>query len=113
MGKKKVGKVVLRAKIIHVIKVRPTGCSRWCRPSCYDLYTWHDAMEAVCQWIKHNDLEKIVRRFEISTTVKFCSTPQKICHYTNEPPYNLHGSSGWIPIGVAPIESDSASRYIE
>ena len=65
MGKKKVGKVVLRAKIIHVQKVRQTGCSRWCRPSCYDLYTWHDAMEAVRHWIKHNDLEKIVRRFEI------------------------------------------------
>ena len=71
-------------------------------------------MEAVCHWIKHNDLEKIVRRFEISTTVKFCSTPQKICHYTNDPPHNLHGSSGWIPIiGVAPIESDSASSGSE
>ena len=38
-------------------------------------------MEAVHPWIEHNDLEKIVRRFAISTTVKFCSAPQKICHF--------------------------------
>ena len=101
MGKKRVGKVVLGAKIIHVVKVRPMGSSRWHRPSSYDLYTWHGAMEAVRHWIKHNDLEKIVRRFEISTTVKFHSARQKICYDTNEP----HFGVALIPIGVAPIES--------
>ncbi len=58
-------------------------------------------MEAVRHWIKHNDLEKIVRRFEISTTVKFHSARQKICYDTNEP----HFGVALIPIGVAPIES--------
>ena len=104
MGRKKVGKVVLGAKIIHVVKVRPMGSSRWHRPSSYDLYTWHGAMEAVRQWIKHNDLEKIVRRFEISTTVKFCSAREKICNYDNNKLLFFY----WSPIG-APIESDTDS----
>jgi len=105
MGKKRVGKVVLGAKIIHVVKVRPTGMTTWYRPSCYDLHTWHDAMESMNYWIKSNDLKKIVRRTEITTTVKFSADPRKGVMYNAKPPHPLD----YIPIGVALIESDSAS----
>jgi hypothetical protein len=108
MGKKKVGKVVLGAKIIHVVKVRPIGMTTWYRPSCYDLHTWHDAMEAVSYWIKSNDLEKLVRAIEITTMVKFDVDPRK--------GWQLY-SAVWPrpfecnPIGltVVPTTSDSAS----
>lgn len=108
MGKKRVGKVVLGAKIIHVVKVRPTGMTTWYRPSCYDLHTWHDAMEAVSYWIKANDLEKLVRAIEITTTVKWDVDPWKPGQFYSAVwprPFECN------PIGliVVPTTSDSAS----
>ncbi len=109
MGKKKVGKVVLGAKIIHVVKVRPIGMTTWYRPSCYDLHTWHDAMEAVSYWIKSNDLKKIVTGIKITTTIKFSDTPRTADMYHARPLYPSH----YFPVGVAPIESESAPSQSE